>query len=175
MQSRFRRRCGAQEFGFHRRIGHPDWFCASPDLTEPALANLEDPLAADRVEFCGRDIRRMPKAIAAERDTLSLDTPQSAPFPLQVLADRPKQMWSGGGEAVGLRQNACDRVRRRHTLLAAPAFGDVFARNQNDRIIARPLHGLGILTHPKHRAVLTDFADLPAMRTAEFFYAGCHM
>src|SRR6516162_4198180 len=103
MQPRSRRRRGAQEFGFGCHIGHPDWFyCASPDLTEPALANREDPLAADRVEFRGRDIRRMPKAIAAEGDTVSLDTPQTAPIPFQALADGLEQMRSGGREAVGL-------------------------------------------------------------------------
>src|SRR5947209_8582228 len=114
----------------------------------------------------------MPKAIAAERDTLSLDTPQGAPFPFQVFADSAKNMRRGGGEALGLGQDAGDGICRRHPLFGALALGDVFAGYQNDRVIARPPDGLAILTDPKNRAVLADFSDLPAMRTAKFLYAG---
>ena len=84
-------------------------------------------------------------------------------------------MRSGGGEGVDLGQNARHGIRRRHALLAELALGDVFAGNQDNRIIARPPHGLGIFAHPERRAVLADFADLPAMRTAEFAQAGRHM
>jgi hypothetical protein len=56
-------------------------------------------------------------------------------------------------------------------MLAAPALGDVFACDQDDHVIARPLHGLGIFADPNHLAVLADFSDLPVMRTAEFFGA----
>src|SRR6202007_2640256 len=97
-------------------------------------------------------IRPLPQAIAPERDTLlralPIETPQSAPVPFQVLANSAKNIRSGGGEVVGLRQSARDRVRRRHALLAALALGDVFAGNQDNRIITRPPHRLGILACP---------------------------
>src|SRR5205085_12479210 len=98
-------------------------------------------------------------------------TPQSTPVPFQVLSDRPKQM-RGGGETVSFGQYARRGIRRRHALLAAPALGDVFARDQDDHVIARPADGLSIFANPEHGAVLADFSDLPAMGTADFFYAG---
>jgi hypothetical protein len=117
----------------------------------------------------------MPKAIAAEGDTVSLDTPQTAPIPFQALADGLEQMRSGGREAVGLGQHAGNGTQRDAPLLGPPTLGDVFACNQDDRIIASPPHGLGIFTNPEHAAILADLADFPAMRTTEVFYAGCHM
>src|ERR1700738_3459526 len=106
MQARLRCRRGAQEFGVGCRIDDPDWRCASPDLTEPALAGREAPSAPERVEFRSFDIRRMPKAIAPERGTPSIETPQRAPVPSQVIADCLKDMRSGSGEAVGVGQDA---------------------------------------------------------------------
>ena len=98
-----------------------------------------------------------------------MDTPESAPIPFQVLANRPKHMRSRGGKGVGFSQDARDGMQSVAPLFGPPALGDVFARNQDDRITARPPHSLGVFTNPDRRAILADFSDLPAMRTAEVF------
>src|SRR5205814_7280972 len=86
MQPGIRRRRGAQEFGNYRPVGHPYRFCGTPNLTDQRLVGREAPIAADRVEFCGLDVRRVPLAIAAERGSIvtvrPIETPESAPVPL---------------------------------------------------------------------------------------------
>jgi hypothetical protein len=114
MQPRLHRRRGAQELGFGRRIDHPDWFCGAPDLIEPILAGREATFSARGVEPRDLDIRRVPQAIAPERGArlfpLPIEAPKSALVPFQILANRPKHMWSGGGEAIGLGQQAGDGI-----------------------------------------------------------------
>src|SRR5258707_15845284 len=165
----------SQEVGFRGRIDHPGWKSAAPNLPQPALAGRETPFLADHIEFRefrGRDVRRMPQAVATEGATLPIaETPESAPVPFQVLADPLEQMRSGGGEAVGFGRDLGARIQHVAPALGPPALGDVLASNQDDRSIARAPHRLGIFANPDHAAVLADFADLPAMRAANFFQA----
>src|SRR5438270_11695371 len=81
-------------------------------------------------------------------------------------------MRCGGAKAVGLSQDASNRICRRHALLAAPTFGNVLACDQNDHVVARPAYGLGIFANPDDASVLADFSNLPVMRAAKLFYAG---
>jgi hypothetical protein len=105
----------------------------------------------------------MPKTIASKWcSSPSLEAPESAPVPFQVLADRLKQMRSSGGEAVGLGENARYGVCRRHTLLTVPALGDVFGCDQDDDLFVGLPYGLRIFANPEQRAVLADFSGLPA-------------
>src|SRR5208337_5152918 len=104
---------------------------------------------------------------------LPIETPEGAPVPFEVLADRSKQVRSGGGDVVGFGEDVCDRIQRVAPSLGPPAFGDVLASNQDDRIAGRSPHRLGIFANPDHAAVLADFADLPAARAADFFQASC--
>src|SRR4029077_9940904 len=69
-----------------------------------------------------------PRTTARERASLSIETPESAPVPLQVLTNRPKDMRSGTGEAIGLGQRAGHGILRRHTLLTTLAIGDISDR-----------------------------------------------
>ena len=101
---------------------------------------------------------------------LPIDPPKSAPVPFQVLANRPENIRRGSGEGVGFGQDARGGMLRGTALLVAPALGDVFAGDQDNRIITSPPHGLSIFTNPDDPAVLADFSDLPVMRAAEFLY-----
>ena len=56
-------------------------------------------------------------------------------------------------------------------LLGALAFGDVFARNEDDNVALRPLDSLGIFTYPQRRAVLADLLGLPAVQLTRPFQA----
>jgi hypothetical protein len=46
------------------------------------------------------------------------------------------------------------------------ALGDVFTGDQDNQLVPRPSHRLGVFTDPERRTVAADLADLPAVRLA---------
>ena len=49
-------------------------------------------------------------------------------------------------------------------MFGALAFGDVFAGDQNNELVAGAPHGLRVLANPQDRAVLPDLLDFPSVR-----------
>jgi hypothetical protein len=86
-----------------------------------------------------RSMSGVPQTRAPQRSSvviaLPIETPERAPVPFQLLAVRPKYLWSAGCEAVGLGQDARRGELRRHTLLGEPVFSDVFACDQDNHIV----------------------------------------
>src|SRR5262245_34344791 len=99
-----------------------------------------------------------------------------------VIAEYPEGFlrpddFAGGdapAEAAGVAQALClgqigfALLKR---VLGLLAFGDVFARDQDDQPAVQASNGFGVFTNPKRRPVLADLSDLPAMRLADIFQA----
>ena len=58
-----------------------------------------------------------------------------------------------------------------YRLFRAPSLSDVFARNEDDYVAARPLDSLGAFTYPQRRAVLADLPGLPGVQLTGPFQA----
>ena len=81
---------------------------------------------------------------------------------------RPDDLAGGGAqaEAAGMAQLLClgeIGLALSQRVLGLLALGDVLASDQNDQLAVGPPHGLGIFTHPQHRAVFPDLANLPGV------------
>src|SRR3982074_1769669 len=75
---------------------------------------------------------------------------------------------AGAADSLPLSQQSLAAAQ---LILCLSALGDVLARDQQNGTIVRPRHEFDIFADPKHRAVLAELANFPALRLAGLFQA----
>ena len=109
----------------HGDVPVPDRPVCRPHAARESDACRERALPRHPPELAEVHVGGMPHLEAPQHLALPIEIPEDTSLPLEAFGDRPQDGRAGLGQRRGLRQDACDRVLRRPSLLDLLALADV--------------------------------------------------